>query len=76
MSRVVPRTAKHDSRRCREGTGERHTLVAHESDEPVRVRFNVTGRLIWRGENDEPIEYFDVHDYIASPGDKLSLGRA
>ena len=37
-----------------EAPGEAHTLVAYESDEPMKVHFNVTGPLIWLDENGEP----------------------
>ena len=47
-----------------ETPGEGHTLVAYESDEPMRVHFNVTGPLIWLDENGECTGTFDVHDYI------------
>lgn len=47
-----------------ETPGEGHTLVAYESDEPMRVHFNVTGPLIWLNEKGEPDGYFDVHMYI------------
>jgi 2,4'-dihydroxyacetophenone dioxygenase len=48
-----------------ETPGEGHTLVAYESDEPMRVQFNVTGPLIWLDENGEAVDFFDVHHYIA-----------
>jgi 2,4'-dihydroxyacetophenone dioxygenase len=44
--------------------GEAHTLVAYESEEPMRVTFNVRGPLIWLDENGQPTGYFDVFDYI------------
>jgi 2,4'-dihydroxyacetophenone dioxygenase len=47
-----------------EAPGEAHTLVAYESEEPMRVTFNVTGPLIWLDENGQPTGYFDVFDYI------------
>ena len=47
-----------------EAPGEAHTLVAHESDEPMLVHFNVTGPLVWLDENGEPKGTFDVYDYI------------
>lgn len=47
-----------------ETPGEGHTLVAYESDEPMKVHFKVTGPLIWLDENGEPNGYFDVHNYI------------
>jgi 2,4'-dihydroxyacetophenone dioxygenase len=47
-----------------EAPGEAHTLVAHESDEPMMVTFNVTGPLIWLDENGEAEGTFDVYDYI------------
>ena len=49
----------------RDNRGESHTLIAYESDEPMRVTFNVTGPLIWLDENGEPNGTFDVFDYIA-----------
>jgi 2,4'-dihydroxyacetophenone dioxygenase len=47
-----------------EAPGEAHTLVSHESDEPMMVTFNVTGPLIWLDENGEAEGTFDVYDYI------------
>jgi 2,4'-dihydroxyacetophenone dioxygenase len=47
-----------------EAPGEAHTLVAHESSEPMKVHFNVTGPLIWLDEHGEPAGTFDVFDYI------------
>ena len=47
-----------------EAPGEAHTLVAHESPEPMRVHFNVTGPLIWLDENGEPNGTFDAYDYL------------
>ena len=47
-----------------ETPGEGHTLVAYESDEPMRAFFIVTGPLIWLDEDGQPDGYFDVHDYI------------
>lgn len=47
-----------------ETPGEGHTLVAYESDEPMKVHFKVTGPLIWLDEKGEPNGYFDVHNYI------------
>jgi 2,4'-dihydroxyacetophenone dioxygenase len=60
-----------------EAPGEAHTLVAYESDEPMRVTFNVTGPLIWLDENGEPNGHFDVFDYIKLCRDhyeKVGLG--
>ena len=34
-----------------ETPGEAHTLVAYESDEPMKVHFKVKGPLIWLDEN-------------------------
>jgi 2,4'-dihydroxyacetophenone dioxygenase len=48
-----------------EAPGEAHTLVAYESDEPMKVHFNVTGPLVWLDEAGEPTGTFDVFDYIA-----------
>jgi 2,4'-dihydroxyacetophenone dioxygenase len=62
-----------------EAPGESHTLVAYESDEPMRVTFNVTGPLIWLDENGEPNGTFDVFDYIALVRDhyeKNGIGAA
>ncbi|MGY1770596.1 2,4'-dihydroxyacetophenone dioxygenase family protein [Blastococcus sp. SYSU D00813] len=47
-----------------ETPGEAHTLVAHESDEPMRVHFNVTGPLIWLDEDGQPSGTFDAYDYL------------
>ncbi|NEK60395.1 cupin domain-containing protein [Geodermatophilus sabuli] len=47
-----------------ETPGEAHTLVAHESDEPMRVHFNVTGPLIWLDEDGQPNGTFDAYDYL------------
>ena len=47
-----------------ETPGEAHTLVAYESDEPMKVHFKVKGPLIWPDENGDAVDYFDVHDYI------------
>ena len=48
-----------------ESPGEGHTLVSYESDEPMRVFFNVEGPLMWLDEDGNAVEYFDVHHYIA-----------
>jgi 2,4'-dihydroxyacetophenone dioxygenase len=48
-----------------EAPGEAHTLVAHESHEPMKVHFNVTGPLIWLDEHGATTGVFDVFDYIA-----------
>jgi 2,4'-dihydroxyacetophenone dioxygenase len=48
-----------------ETPGEGHTLVAYESDEPMRVHFNVTGPLIWLDDAGNALDFFDVHNYIA-----------
>jgi 2,4'-dihydroxyacetophenone dioxygenase len=47
-----------------ETPGEAHTLVAYESEEPMKVHFKVKGPLIWLDENGEAVDYFDVHNYI------------
>jgi 2,4'-dihydroxyacetophenone dioxygenase len=47
-----------------EAPGEGHTLVAYDSDEPMKAFFIVKGPLIWLDENGEPDGFFDVHDYI------------
>jgi 2,4'-dihydroxyacetophenone dioxygenase len=60
-----------------EAPGEAHTLVAHESPEPMRVHFNVTGPLIWLDENGEPNGTFDAYDYLELARDhydKAGLG--
>lgn len=49
---------------CAGAPGESHTLVAYESDEPMKVTFNVTGPLMWLDEKGEPCGTFDVFDYI------------
>ncbi|MGH8981488.1 MAG: 2,4'-dihydroxyacetophenone dioxygenase family protein [Acidimicrobiales bacterium] len=60
-----------------EAPGEGHTLVAYESDEPMRVFFNVEGPLMWLDEDGTAIDYFDVHHYIAACKehyDKVGIG--
>lgn len=47
-----------------ETPGESHTLVAYESDEPMRVFFVVKGPIIWLDENGASVGHFDVHDLI------------
>ena len=47
-----------------EAPGEAHTLVAYESDEPMKVHFKVKGPLIWLDEKGEAVDFFDVHQYI------------
>ena len=47
-----------------ETPGEAHTLVAYESDEPMKVHFKVKGPLIWLDEKGETVDFFDVHHYI------------
>ena len=47
-----------------ESPGEGHTLVAYESEEPMKVTFNVTGPLIWLDENGDDAGHFDVFDYL------------
>jgi 2,4'-dihydroxyacetophenone dioxygenase len=48
-----------------ETPGEGHTLVAYESDEPMKAFFIVKGPLLWLDENGAVVGHFDVHDYIA-----------
>jgi len=62
-----------------EAPGEAHTLVAHESHEPMKVHFNVTGPLIWLDENGNPAGTFDVFDYIRickEHYEKVGIGAA
>lgn len=62
-----------------EAPGESHTLVAHESGEPMRVHFNVTGPLIWLDEHGEAAGTFDVFDYIRickEHYEKVGIGAA
>jgi 2,4'-dihydroxyacetophenone dioxygenase len=62
-----------------EAPGEAHTLVAYESDEPMRVTFNVTGPLIWLDEEGKVSGYFDVFDYIElckSHYEKVGIGAS
>jgi 2,4'-dihydroxyacetophenone dioxygenase len=47
-----------------ETPGEGHTLVAYDSDEPMKTLFIVKGPLIWLDENGDTAGYFDVHDYV------------
>ena len=52
-------------------------MVAYDSDEPMRVFFQVKGPLIWLDENGEPDGFFDVHNYIAmcrEHYDKVGIG--
>src|SRR6195952_2715264 len=48
-----------------ETPGEGHTLVAYESEEPMRAFFVVTGPLVWLDEDGNGDGFFDVHDYLA-----------
>jgi 2,4'-dihydroxyacetophenone dioxygenase len=48
-----------------ESPGEGHTLVAYESDEPMRAIFIVTGPLIWLDADGASEDFFDIHHYIA-----------
>ena len=53
--------------------------MAHESDEPMRVHFNVTGPLIWLDEHGAAAGTFDVFDYIdlcKAHYEKVGLGAA
>jgi 2,4'-dihydroxyacetophenone dioxygenase len=62
-----------------ESPGESHTLVAYESDAPMRVHFNVTGPLVWLDENGEATGTFDAYDYLELARDhyeKVGLGAA
>ncbi len=62
-----------------ETPGERHTLVAYEHTDPMRVFFIVEGPLIWLDENGKSVGHFDVHDYIAAAKahyEKVGLGAA
>jgi 2,4'-dihydroxyacetophenone dioxygenase len=59
-----PWTASHGSF-VYETPGESHTLVAYESDEPMRAFFVVTGPLAWLDEDGNSTGLFDVHDYVA-----------
>ena len=60
-----------------ETPGEGHTLVAYDSDEPMRVFFVVEGPLIWLDDDGNGVGYFDVQDYIAGERahyDKVGIG--
>ncbi|HEY6757969.1 MAG TPA: 2,4'-dihydroxyacetophenone dioxygenase family protein [Baekduia sp.] len=62
-----------------ESPGEGHTLVAYESDEPMRALFVVKGPLIWLDADGESEGFFDVHDYIAlckARYEEVGLGAA
>jgi 2,4'-dihydroxyacetophenone dioxygenase len=53
--------------------------VAYESEEPMKVTFNVTGPLIWLDENGQPTGHFDVFDYIdlcKAHYEKVGIGAA
>lgn len=47
-----------------ETPGGSHTLVAYETEEPMRTHFVVKGPLIWLDEDGNSLEHFDVFDYI------------
>ena len=60
-----------------ETPGEGHTLVAYESEEPMRCFFVVKGPLVWLDEDGNGNGYFDVHDYLAlcrEHYDKVGIG--
>lgn len=60
-----------------ETPGERHTLVAYEHKDPMKVFFIVTGPLVWLDDKGAEAGYFDVHGYIAmcrAHYDKVGLG--
>jgi 2,4'-dihydroxyacetophenone dioxygenase len=60
-----------------ETPGESHTLVAYDSDEPMRVFFVVKGPIIWLDENGQSVGHFDVHDLIKLARDhyeKVGIG--
>jgi len=62
-----------------ETPGEGHTLVAYETDEPMRTMFIVTGPLIWLDDDGNSCGHFDVHDYIKMAREhyeKVGLGAA
>lgn len=61
-----------------ETPGSGHTLVVHESDQPMRTLFVVHGPLIWLDEHGKTTGYFDVHDYLAmcrAHYEQVGLGR-
>ena len=58
-----------------ETPGEAHTLVAYESDEPMKVHFKVKGPLIWLDEKGDAVDFFDVHHYIEHLQGALREGR-
>lgn len=49
-----------------EPPGESHTLIAYDSDEPMRVFFVVQAPLIWLDEHGARLASYDVSDYIAA----------
>jgi 2,4'-dihydroxyacetophenone dioxygenase len=60
-----------------ESPGEAHTLVAFESDEPMKAMFVVKGPLIWLDDDGQEAGFFDVHDYIKMARehyDKVGIG--
>ncbi len=60
-----------------ETPGSAHTLVAHETGEPMRALFIVHAPLIWLDEDGKTVGYFDVHDYLKMCRDhyeKVGLG--
>lgn len=46
-----------------EPPGIAHTLLAYESDEPMRVFFVVEGPLIWVDDDDQPTGHYDAFDF-------------
>lgn len=62
-----------------EAPGESHTLVAYESDEPMRVFFVVQGPLIWLDEAGQAVGQYDVFDYISQARehyDRVGIGAS
>jgi 2,4'-dihydroxyacetophenone dioxygenase len=54
-----------------EAPGEAHTLVAYESDEPMKVHFNVTGPLVWLGDIELCRDHYEQVGIGADYVDKL-----
>jgi 2,4'-dihydroxyacetophenone dioxygenase len=62
-----------------ETPGEGHTLVAYESEQPMKVFFIVKGPLLWLDGEGNSVGHFDVHDYIAmcrAHYDRVGIGSA
>lgn len=48
-----------------ETPGGSHTLIALESEDPLKIFFNVTGPFIWLDDDGNETSKFDAFDYLA-----------